>query len=130
MSKNKDSQEVPLETSLGNQLGSDGLTLQRAKVDMMRLSILTSVDPFTMPYFLNHPNKYYAKAWANAIENRLNLSVAVEGIARNQIIKVIGASKGIAQKNEAKEPGLIGRLITQRDWKEKAVMQGKEIPEE
>jgi hypothetical protein len=97
---------------------------------MQRLAIINQIDPFTMSYFLCHPNKYYRMAWMKKIYTRLGLTPSVEGIARKQIIQVIAASKGAAQKNEAKAPGLIGRLITQRDWKEKAIMQGKEIPEE
>lgn len=125
-----ETKEENVEVILGTQLGSDGVILSEDRVDVRRLSRISVIEAFVFPYLLEIPPHRGGRLARRAVANKLNLNMSIDGWRANQIIRLIGASKGVSNMdNTAKPPGWLGRNVTQRGWKKKAESEGKDIVE-
>jgi len=127
-SKKKETEET-IEVILGSQYGSDQQNLGKGKIDERRFTNINEAEAFVIPYFMNIP-PHRGGNWARKyISNFLNLKMGVNGWRSNQGIKVISGSKGAPTIDVRKRPGLIGRNVTERDWKKKSEQDGAVIVE-
>ena len=129
MSRKEDKQETPVEVILGKQLASDPVNLANGMSDPRRLSKISGLEAIAYSWFLAVP-VYRGGNWARQFANNmLNLRMSDEGWRANQLIRLVAGSKGVPNVDVAKKPGWLGRNFTQKDWKEKANNEGKEIIE-
>lgn len=101
---------------LSPQLGSDAVTLTTGKVDMRRFTKISKEMSLAIAYL-----KYRGKKvgfWNFVIDNLENYFVAVDGLARRQMIEMQRATTpgGGMPGPEPEEPGWLGRNVTNRDW--------------
>lgn len=110
-------------TSLAPQLGSDSRDITRGQVDMRRFSVISEGDIAFLFYAKIRGRK--SRVWNMLYDEYLNLRVAVNGRGRRDIIRMEGVSKGglpMDLGDDASRPGWVGRNITNRGWKKKAVV--------
>ena len=119
-------------SNLSPQLGSDTTKLMEGEFDMQRLGIITQELQMALAYFIwrGGGQKYDdgtgkirtrkgVKFWSHMTKLVLNLSPAVKGIGRKQLIEMQRATTpGAPPAPEPSEPGWLGRNVTQRNWRE------------
>jgi len=114
-------------SALAGQLGSSPEFLSNEEHDMRILSVLKEEE---LPLFV------YAKirtpksrSWGVLYDELLHLKRSVGGRGLRDIIKMEQVSHGVAadvaSELEAVKPGWVARNTLQRDWKEKAISEGK-----
>jgi hypothetical protein len=117
-------------TNLSPQLGSDTTTLQEGEFDMQRLGIIDEKQHMALAYFIwrgggqkfvdnvgNVRTRKGIKFWRHITKLILNLSPAVKGIGRKQLIEMQRATTpGAPPQAEPERPGWFGRNLTDRGW--------------
>lgn len=129
MSRKEDKKEIPVEVILGKQLASDPANLVAGMSDDRRLSKITGLEAIAYSWFLSIPLHRGGKWAANFAHNMLNLRMSDEGWRANQLVRLVAGSKGVPSIDIARKPGFIARHTSQKDWKQKAESEGKEIIE-
>lgn len=106
-------------SALAPQLGTDINDLGRGRFDMRRLSVIRKTDIGLLLYAKIKARK--SRVWKLIHEELLNLYVSVDGRGRRDIIRMEAVSRGgmASVESEIREPGLIGKYITDRNWKER-----------
>jgi hypothetical protein len=129
--KEENKSELTAESHLAPQLGSDTAELVKGKYDMRRLSKLDPLDKIWIAYFLQVPVEDGGEYAREFCENYMNLAVSDDGWRVNKMIQMVAGAQGSpTQVGElVKKPGIIGRNITNRNWKQKAEEQGQQIVE-
>jgi len=119
-------------SNLSPQLGSDTTTLQKGIFDMQRLGIISQELQMALAYFIwrGGGQKFIdnkgqirtrkgVKFWRHMTGLILNLSPAVKGVGRKQLIEMQRATTpGAPPAPEPERPGWVGRNITERAWRE------------
>jgi hypothetical protein len=127
--KKEEKTQEPIETIIGPQLGSDSTYTDRGKSDARRISKITGIEAIAYSWFLAQPS-YQGGDWSRIfVDNMLNLKMSEDGWRASQIIKLVAGSKGVPSIDVTKKPGWIGRHFTNKDWKQKAEAEGKDIVE-
>jgi len=67
--------------------------------------------------------------WKHVCAWELNTTPSIGGLGRRQVIQTIQAASGGRPVEVAEKPGILGRNITNRSWKEKAAREGKMVVE-
>lgn len=129
MSKKEKKEEKPIEYVIGEQLASDARNLIKGRSDPRRLSIVNEAEVLAISYFSQIPDKEGGEYARDFIADFLNLKMSLGGWRSNQLIRLVQGSKGVAAGEIVKKPGLIGRNITNRGWKENAEREGATIIE-
>lgn len=127
MSTKKKEEKETIEVVLGTQYGSDFAYLSRGEVDPRRFTKLNDTEAYCIAYFQNVPSHQGGDYARSFMQEFMNLKMSVDGWRAGQGIRIISASKGAPTVKDYKKPGIIGRLITERDWKEKARAEGAEV---
>lgn len=55
--------------------------------------------------------------------------MSLGGWRANQLIKLVQGSKGVATGRMVRRPGLVGRVFTNRNWRQNAELEGAEVIE-
>ncbi len=129
MSSKDEKEEKPIEFVIGEQLASDFIELVKGRSDPRRLSIVNEAEVLALSYFSQIPDNEGGEYVRDFIADFLNLKMSLGGWRSNQLIRLVQGSKGVVAGEIVKKPGIIGRLITDRSWKEKAERDGARIIE-
>ncbi len=128
MSKSE-KEEKPIEFVIGEQMASDFVELVKGRSDARRLSIVNEAEVLALSYFSQIPDNEGGEYVRDFIADFLNLKMSLGGWRSNQLIRLVQGSKGVTSDEIVKKPGIIGRYVTDRDWKEKAERSGARIVE-
>lgn len=129
MSKKQETTQEPIETIVGPQLATDPALLAQGLSDARRISKITGLEAIAYSWFLVQPD-YQGGGWSRQfVANMLNLRMSEDGWRANQLIRLVAGSKGVPSIDVIRKPGVIARNITNRDWKQKADAEGKEVVE-
>lgn len=127
--KKEEKIQKPIEVIVGPQLATDPALLAQGLSDARRISKISGMEAIAYSWFLAQPD-YQGGEWSRQfVANMLNLKMSEDGWRANQIIRLVAGSKGVPGIDVARKPGFIGRHFTQKDWKQKADAEGKEIVE-
>jgi len=129
MSKKEDKEEKPIEYVVGEQLASDFVELVKGRSDARRLSMVNEAEVLALSYFSQVPDNEGGEYVREFIADFLNLKMSLAGWRSNQLIRLVQGSKGVTAGEIVKRPGIIGRNLTNRDWKNKAEREGATIIE-
>ena len=127
--KKTEKEQKPIEFVIGEQLASDAVKLIKGRSDPRRLSMISEAEVLALSYFSQIPHNEGGEYCESFIEDYLTLKMSVGGWRSNQLIRLVQGSKGVAAGELVKKPGVVGRLITNRDWKEKAEREGATVIE-
>lgn len=114
-------------SALAGQLGSSPEFLQEQTHDMRILSVIDKAD---IPFYLFATLKAKkSKAWATVLDAALHFNRSIGGRGLRDIIRMEMVSHGgasdISSEIAAARPGWVGRNVSDRDWQEKAEIEGK-----
>jgi len=124
-----DSDEIPVEMFVGQELGSTGSVQVQDENDSRQNSMLNEAEVLAISYFEQIPvleGGDYARAFCESFRRH---KMSIGGWRANQLIRLVAGSKGVAAGKRVRKPGFIGRHVTDRGWKEKAQLEGAEIIE-
>ena len=115
--------------SLAPQLGSSPKILSRQSIDERKMAVLNELTQTSLGYFnyRGHVDKVRFFRWISEWE--LISSQAVNGLARRHILQAISAASGVTVTEVAGQPNMLARNLWARNWKEKAVRDGKVVVE-
>ena len=128
--KSKTKEEAkPIEFVVGEQLASDARNLAKGRSDPRRLSLINEPEVLALSYLNQIPDNEGGAYVRDFISDFLNLKMSKDGWRANQLIRLVQGSKGVVAGEIVKKPGILGRTLTNRDWKEKAERDGATIVE-
>lgn len=117
-----------IENIVGVQLGSNQEDLSKGKIDIDRLGKISDEERDSIAFF-KQTHKYLGGNWLkDFFSDYQNLGVGVDGLGRNQIIQVIGASRGVNSTMVVDKPPLLERVFN-RDWRQKLEAEGYQVRE-
>lgn len=117
-----------IENIVGVQLGSNQGDLAKGKIDIDRLGKISDEERDCIAFF-KQTHKYLGGDWVRSFfSDYQNLGVGVDGLGRNQIIQVIGASRGVNSTMIVDKPPLLERVFN-RDWRQKLEAEGYQVRE-
>jgi len=123
------SDDVPVEMFVGQELGSTGSIQAQDENDSRQNSILNEAEVLAISYFEQVPTLEggeYARAFCESFRRH---KMSLGGWRANQLIRLVAGSKGVAGGGAVRRPGFFARTFTDRDWRQNAEMEGKEIIE-
>ena len=124
-----ESDEIPVEMYVGQELGSTGSIQVHDENDSRQFSLLNEPEVLALSYFSQTPDNRGGEYARNFIEEYRRHKMSLGGWRANQLIRLVAGSKGVASGKIVRKPGFFGRHVTDRDWKEKAQLEGAEIIE-
>lgn len=124
-----DSDEIPVEMFVGQELGTTGSIQVQDENDSRQNSLLNEAEVLALSFFSQIPDLEGGEYVRNFIEEYRRHKMSIGGWRANQLIRLVAGSKGVASGKVVRRPGLIGRAITNRGWREKAQLEGAEIIE-
>jgi len=127
--KKTETDEIPVEVYVGQELGSTGSIKVLAENDSRQNTLLTEPEALALAYFSQVPDNRGGEYARVFIEEYRRHKMSVGGWRANQLIRLVSGSKGVATDKIVKRPGILGRNITNRDWKDKAEREGATIVE-
>ena len=116
-----------VEFLLGSQLGSDDDDLFDGKVNVMRLSKISELEAFCFPYISQIPGYRGGNAARKYVHMKLNMNMSIHGWRSQLINAFVGATRGVPSIELARKPGWFGRNFNNRNWKDKAEEEGKDV---
>jgi len=123
------SEEIPVEMFVGQELGTTGSIQVMDENDSRQNSLLNEAEVLALSYF-EQIERLEGGAYAlNFCESYRRHKMSLGGWRANQLIRLVAGSKGVATGKVVRRPGILGRMVTNRDWKEKAQLEGAEIIE-
>lgn len=122
---------VTVAKALAPQMGSDPKHLSKQEIDQRKFAVLTEPCQAAMGHFYYRANVDKIRYFANMIDWELNTTPSIGGLGRRQIIQETAAAAGVGKGvlEVAEKPNILARNFTQRNWKEKAMKEGK-VPSE
>lgn len=123
------SEEIPVEMFVGQELGTTGSIQVLDENDSRQNSLLNEAEVLALSYFSQIPYLEGGDYAKNFIESYRRHKMSLGGWRANQLIRLVAGSKGVASGKVVRRPGLMGRLVTNRGWKENAQLEGAEIIE-
>lgn len=124
-----ESDEIPVEMFVGQELGSTGSVQVQDENDSRQNSMLNEAEVLALSFFSQIPDLEGGEYVRNFIEEYRRHKMSIGGWRANQLIRLVSGSKGVASGKLVRKPGFIGRHVTDRGWKEKAQLEGAEIIE-
>lgn len=123
------SDEIPVEMFVGQELGTTGSIQVLDENDSRQNSLLNEAEVLALSYFSQTPENRGGEYARNFIEEYRRHKMSLGGWRANQLIRLVAGSKGVASGKIVRKPGIIGRLVTDRGWRQKAQLEGAEIIE-
>lgn len=135
---------VTVAKALAPQLGSDPQHLSKGEIDQRKFAVLNEPTQAALGYFnwrgggQEYKNskgetkkRRGIRFWRNLVDWELNTSPSIGGLGRRQTIQETAAAAGVGKGvlEVAERPNVLARNLTQRDWKKKAMEEGKAVPE-
>lgn len=116
--------------SLAPQLGSSPRILGKHQIDERKMAVLNDMTQTALGYFAyrGKVDKVRFYRWISGWE--LVSSQAVGGLARRHILQAISASSGVTVAEVAGRPNILARNISNRNWKQNAIREGKVVVDE
>jgi len=111
------------------QMGSDNIHLVKQIIDQRKFAVLSEPTQAALGYFEYRAKVDNIRFWDHVVDWELNTTPSIGGLGRRQVIHTIQAASGGRPVEVAEKPGILGRNITNRAWKEKAAKEGKMIVE-
>jgi len=127
--KKTETDEIPVEVYVGQELGSTGSIKVLAENDSRQNTLLIEPEILALSYFALIPKAEGGEYARDFIEEYQRRKMSLGGWRANQLIRLVSGSKGVGTEKIVKKPGIIGRTITNRGWKEKAEREGAVIVE-
>lgn len=124
-----DSDEIPVEMFVGQELGTTGSIQVLDENDSRQNSLLNEAEVLALSYFSQTPENRGGNYARKFIEEYRRHKMSLGGWRANQLIRLVAGSKGVSSSKVVRKPGIIGRAITNRGWREKAQLEGAEIIE-
>lgn len=125
----KTAEDVPVEIFVGRELGTIGPILAKDESDSRQYTMLNDAEILALAYFEQVPvleGGNYARDFCESFRRH---KMSLSGWRANALVRLVGSSQGVPSTPIARRPGIIGRNVTQRDWKEKAEREGATILE-
>ena len=122
-------EEVPVEMLVGQELGSTGSVLVLDENDSRQNSLLNEAEILALSYFSQTPTTRGGNYARKFIEEYRRHKMSLGGWRANQLIRLVAGSKGVPTGKVVRRPGILGRMVTDRGWREKAQLEGAEIIE-
>ena len=99
-------------------------------IDEWKLSKISGRVLLSLIYF-RHRGKYdHVRVYGELADLMLRGSKSIDGLGLKMMENIaIGLAGGGGRRNLMKKPGVIGRYVTQRDWKEKAKRTNSQVIE-
>lgn len=116
---------------LAPQLGSDNKFLIEQESDHRVTAVLEPMGQAALGYFDYRGKIDKVRFWDHIVKWELASTPSINGLGRRQIIQETAAAAGVGKGaiDIAEKPGWVGRNISERDWKEKAMKRGEAVPE-
>jgi len=111
--------------ALAAQLGSDQAHLIEQLIDERKFANLEPKVQQSSIYFLYRGEVDKIRFYDFMVNNHLVTSQAMNGLGKRQVLQAISAAAGNRGLEVAEKPNIIARNFTNRDWKSKAVAEGK-----
>jgi hypothetical protein len=106
--------------ALAPQLGSAQGHLSEGQIDERKFAMLNEMTQPSLGYFKFRARVDKVRFWGHLVEWEL-----VSRLGKRQVLQAIQAAAGTKSLEVAEKPNILARNLTQRDWKSKAIEQGK-----
>ena len=118
-----------LAKTLGPQMASELIFLLKGRIDHRKLAVLSESVQASMGHFNYRAEVDGIRYFRHIIDWELTSSASIGGLGRRQLIQTLEAAAGVAIPEIISRPSPLARNIWRRDWKAKAIREGK-IPVE
>ena len=116
--------------ALASQLGSDPRHLGQQLIDERKVAVLNELTATALGYFSYRGTVDHQRFWNHVVGWELVVSQAIDGRGRRDILTALANTSGIQTSEIARQPNVLARNITKRDWKQKAEASGKTVIED
>ena len=115
--------------ALAPQMGSDPKHLSIQEIDQRKFAVFNELSQAAMVHFYYRANVDKVRYYAYILGWELNTTPSISGLGRRQVIQTIAAAAGVGKGvlDVAEKPNILARNITNRNWKEKALADGKAV---
>ncbi len=128
--KKEESGTAVVSKKLAPQLGTAPEFLSRQQIDERKLAVLNEYTATSYNYLAFRGYVDEIRFWQWFVDSELVTSQAINGLARQHILKAIAASSGVHVSEVAQRPNIAARNLWSRNWQRDAARQGKTIMEE
>ena len=111
--------------SLAPQIGSAQDSLIEQRIDERKFANLDPKVQQASIYFLYRGTVDKVRFFDFMVGNHFVTSQAINGLGKRQVLQAISAAAGNRGLEVAEKPNLLARNLWSRDWKSKAVQEGK-----
>ena len=111
------------------QMGSDSQTIEKGLIDQRKFAVITEGEQVALAHFSYRAEYDKNRYFGHLVEWILNSSPSIGGLGRKQTISLTAAASGSGRPDTAKQPNVLARNLWNRNWREKAESQGKEVVE-
>lgn len=116
--------------ALASQLGSDPRHLAQQLIDERKVAVVNELTATALGYFAYRGSVDHQRFWNHIVGWELVISQAIDGRGRRDILTALANTSGLQTSEIARQPNVLARNITKRDWKEKAQASGKTVIED
>lgn len=128
-SSTKEEGSVIVAKALAEQLGTSPEIKAQMRIDERKMAVLTDGTLAALSHF-SYRNVYDGvRYWGHITEWWLTGSQGIGGLGRRHILQAMANTSGIQVMDKAEKPNPIARNIWDRNWKEKAAAEGKQVDE-
>lgn len=113
--------------AIAPQLASAPTFLVQQLIDERKLAVLNELVATALGYFSYRGSIDRVRFYAYIADWELVASQAIGGLARRHILQAIANSSGVSSQQIAERPNILARNVWRRDWKSKAVQEGKQL---
>lgn len=123
--KKEDTGVSVIAKALAPQLGSAPRILKEMEFDERKYAVLNEMTQPALGYFKFRAKVDKHRFWEHIVDWELTSSQSINGLRARQVLQAIEAAAGSKTLEVAEKPNIIARNITNRDWKGKALREGK-----
>lgn len=128
-SSTKEEGSVIVAKALAEQLGTSPEIKAQMRIDERKMAVLTDGTLAALSHFSYRHVYDGVRYWGHITEWWLTGSQGIGGLGRRHILQAMANTSGIQVMDKAEKPNPIARNIWDRNWKEKAAAEGKQVDE-